>query len=159
MAPRGRHSLLYSSRSLSFSFVVLSFRSRIRASYLFIIRGSSRIFTVSNKRCFGTQKKVALISTVFFSSSSFSSSLFFRPSNPSSSTRERERHGSSGGDAKKVNDGDKAPEKPQKPLSRRRRSETRSKTSRRPFSSGRKRRTDSSSVRVRRIGFIRSHHR
>lgn len=34
------------------------------------------------------------------------------------------------------------------PLSRRRRSETRPKTSRRPFSSGRKRRTDSSSVRV-----------
>ena len=36
------------------------------------------------------------------------------------------------------------------PLSRRRRSETRPKTSRRPFSSGRKRRTDSSSVRVNR---------
>ena len=103
---------------------------------------------ISGKRCFGTQKKVTLISTVFFLLLLFLLHFFFvHRIHLHRRERERETWHLRAATLAAAMMATKRLKKPQKPLSRRRRSETRPKTSRRPFSSGRKRRTDSSSVR------------
>ena len=65
---------------------------------------------ISGKRCFGTQKKVALISTVFFLLLFLLHFFFVHRIHLHRRERERDM-ASSGGDAGGSDDGDKAPEK------------------------------------------------